>query len=117
LHLDHHPVPAEDTRYGRVIEFWSAISVALLLIAVVGLIFFARTTWVWGLVLGLVGYLLIESAFRRRLTTLLLRTTLILSFVTLALLAVQFAGLLVVVMIVVFALIIFADNVREVARI
>jgi hypothetical protein len=117
LRHDQHPVPSEETRYGRVIELWSAISVALLLLAVVGLIFVARTTWVWGLVLGLVGYVLIESAFRRRLTTVLLRTTLILALVTMALLAVQFAGVLVVAVIVVFALIIFADNLREVARI
>jgi hypothetical protein len=117
LHLDHHPVPAEETRYGRVIELWSAISVAILLLAVVGLIFVVRTTWLAALVVGLVGYVLIESAFRRRLTTLLLRTTLVLAIVTLALLAVQFANVLVVAMIVVFALIIFADNVREVARI
>jgi hypothetical protein len=116
LHLDHHPVPAEETRYGRVIELWSAISVALLLLAVVGLIFVVKTTWFAGLVVGLVGYLLIESAFRRRLTTLLLRTTLVLAIVALALVAVEFANVLVVVMIVVFALIIFADNLREVAR-
>jgi hypothetical protein len=116
LHLDHHPVPTEETRYGRVIELWSAISVALLLLVVIGLIFFARTTWLVGLALGLVGYVLIESAFRRRLTTLLLRTTLLIALVTLALLAVQFANLLVVAIIVVFALIIFADNLREVAR-
>jgi hypothetical protein len=109
-------VPAEETRYGRLIELWSAISVAIQLLAVVGLIFLAKTTWLAGLLVGLVGYLLIESAFRRRLTTLLLRTTLVLAIIALALLAVQFANLLVVAIIVAFALIIFADNLREVAR-
>jgi hypothetical protein len=117
LHLDHHPVPTAETRYGRVIELWSAISVALLLLAVVGLIFIVKTTWIVAFLLGLVGYVLIESAFRRRLTNLLLRTTLLLAIVALALLAVQFANVLIVAVIVVFALIIFADNLREVAQI
>jgi hypothetical protein len=116
LRLDHHPVPAEATRYGRIIEFWSAISVALLLIAVVGLVFVAGTTWLIGLALGLIGYVLIESAFRRRLVDLMLRVTLVLALVTIVLLAMQFAPLLVVLAIVGFALVIFADNVREVVR-
>jgi hypothetical protein len=116
LKHDHHPVPAELTRYGRAVEVWSAVSVAVLLVAVVGLIFFANTTWLVGLAVGVIGYVLIESAFRRRLTTLLLRVTLVLSLLTLALLAVQFAGILVALAIAAFALIVFADNVREVAR-
>ena len=27
-----HPVPPEEMRYGRVVEFWSAISISLLLL-------------------------------------------------------------------------------------
>ena len=40
LHGDHHPVPPEMTRYGRIVEIWAAISISLVLVGMVALVWF-----------------------------------------------------------------------------
>ena len=116
LHHAQHPVPAEDTRYGYVVEVWSAISISLILITIVGLLYFHIVPWWAAFLIGVGGYVLLESAFRRRLTLLVLRTSLILALIGALLLAYVYAELVVVAAIVALALIVFADNLREVAR-
>ena len=39
-HLHHamHPMPPDATRYGRLVEFWSAISIGILLLAEVAML-------------------------------------------------------------------------------
>ena len=79
LHHEHHPIPAEETRYGILVEVWSAISVSLLLIATIALIYLGiLSVWVAILVV-IAAYAFVEAAFQRRLTTLLLRLTLLLA--------------------------------------
>ena len=116
LHHAQHPVPAEETRYGYIVEIWSAISISLILITIVGLLYFHVVPWWAAFLIGVGGYVLLESAFRRRLTLLLLRTSLVLAIIGAVLLALIYAELVVVAAIVALALIVFADNIREVAR-
>ena len=113
LQHEHHPIPAEETRYGILIEVWSAISVSLLLIATVALIYLGiLSVWV-AIIVVIAAYALVEAAFQRRLTTLLLRLTLLLAVIGAIVLAVTYAVQALVVLLIALAAIILLDNVRE----
>ena len=113
LRDDHHPVPSELTRYGRLIEIWSAISISLLLVATVAVPFLTPVPWYLALVFAIAVYTVLESAFRRRLTILLLRSTLVLAGIGALVLAVTYAVQALVVLLIALAAIILLDNVRE----
>lgn len=117
-HLHHvmRPVPHQDTRYGILVELWSAVSVSIMLLAIVGLIWFRLVPWWGALLIGVVGYALIEAALRRRFTQLVLRATLLLAIMGAAVLIWEFRLQAVLVGIISVALLIFADNIREVIR-
>jgi len=117
-HLRHamHPMPPEVTRYGRLVEVWSAVSISVLLLAEVAMLVTGIVPWYWALIIGVGGYILVEAAFRRRLTQVLLRLTLLLAVLSLAILAVTYATTLVILGIAALAFIVLADNVREVRR-
>jgi uncharacterized membrane protein len=113
LQHEHHPIPAEETRYGILIEVRSAISVSLLLIATIGLIYLGILS-VWFAIVVVIGaYAFVEAAFQRRLTTLLLRLTLILAVIGAIVLGVTYAVQTVVVLLIALAGVILLDNVRE----
>jgi hypothetical protein len=116
LRHEHHPIPPEETRYGRLVELWSAVSVSILLVATTALIVL-RAVAPWTAVIVVVAaYVFVEAAFRRRLATLLLRLTLVLAGIGALVLAVRYAGEAVVVALVVLAGIILVDNLRELRR-
>jgi len=113
LSHEHHPIPAEETRYGIIIEVWSAISVSLLLIATVALIYLGiLSVWVAILVV-IAAYAFVEAAFQRRLTTMLLRLTLILAVIGAVVLGVTYAVEAFVLLLIGLAAIILLDNVQE----
>ncbi len=116
LRHDEHPVPPQTTRYGVIVELWSAISVSLMLLAIVALIWSHAVPWFGALAIGVVGYIIIEAAFRRKLTILVLRTSLFLSIVAAAILMWEFRLQAVLAGIIGVALLIFADNIRELIR-
>ena len=109
-------MPPDDTRYGRLVEVWSAVSISVLLLAEVFMLLTGIVPWYSALLIGVGGYFLVEAAFRRRLTQVLLRLTLVLAVVSVAILAVTFATYIVIAAIAGLALIVLADNVREVRR-
>jgi hypothetical protein len=117
-HLRHamHPMPPDATRYGRLVEFWSAVSIGVLLLAEVFMLGTGIVPWPFALLIGVGGYVLVESAFRRRLTQVLLRLTLLLAVVSVAILAVTYATYIVIAAIAGLALVVLTDNVREVRR-
>jgi hypothetical protein len=110
----HHPVPPEDVQYGRIVEIWSALSVSVMLIGVAAIGWFDRASWWVAVLIGVGGYLFLESAFRRRLTLLTLRIVLLLAIVAAVILAWELRVELVVAAIVGLALVVFADNLREI---
>ena len=116
LHHAQHPFQPRTPATATWSEIWSAISISLILITIVGLLYFHIVPWWAAFLIGVGGYVLLESAFRRRLTLLVLRTSLILAVIGAVLLALIYAELVVVAAIVALALIVFADNIREVAR-
>ncbi len=117
-HLRHamHPMPPEATRYGRLVEVWSAVSISVLLLAEVFMLLTGIVPWYWALLIGIGGYFVVEAAFRRRLMQVLLRLTLLLAVVSVAIVAVTYATYIVILAIAGLALIVLADNVREVRR-
>jgi hypothetical protein len=112
----HRPVPPEDTRYNAVIEVWSAVSVGILLLVIAGLVFFRLVPWWAALLVALGGYIVIEAALRRHLSTLLLRSVLVLAVIGAVLLLYDFRLELVLLAVAGLALVVVADNVKEVSR-
>ena len=86
----------------------------VLLFVVAGLVFFRLVPWWAALLVGVGGYIVIEAALRRRLTTLVLRAVLVLAVLTAVLLAYDFRLELVLAAVAGLALIVVLDNVREV---
>ena len=97
-------------------ELWSAISISLVLIVIVGSIVTHFLGAIASIILGIGLYVLIEAAFRRRLGVVLLRTTIFLAVVVSIILAYTFATAVVIAAIIGLALFTLADNVREVSR-
>ena len=113
LRHPHRPVPAADVQYGRIVEFWSALSVGLLLLAIVALVSLRLAPWWAALGLALVGYAVLEAAFRRRLTLLTLRVELVLAMISAAILVWEGLFLIVIAAVAGLALVVVLDNVRE----
>ena len=110
----HRPVPPEEIRYGTIVEIWSAVSAALLLVAVGSLVWLHLLPWWAAILVALGGYLLLESAFRRRLTQLTLRIVLILAVITIVLLVWNFRAEIGLLAILGLAIFLLVDNLREV---
>ena len=106
-------MPAADVQYGRIVEFWSALSVGLLLLAIVALVSLRLAPWWVALGLALAGYAVLEAAFRRRLTLLTLRVELVLAMVSAAILVWEGLFLIVIAAVAGLALVVVLDNVRE----
>src|SRR3954453_15169364 len=110
----HRPVPPDEIRHGLIVEIWSAVSAAVLLVAVGALVWLNILPWWAAIPVALAGYLVIESAFRRRLTQLTLRIVLILAVISIALLVWNFRPEIVLLGIVGLAVFLLVDNLREV---
>jgi hypothetical protein len=110
----HHPVPPETVRYGRIVEFWSAVSVSLMLVVIAAIGWFGLAPWWVALLIGVGGYVVLESAFRRRLTLLTLRVVLVLAIIGAIVLVWELRLLLIVGALVGLALVVFSDNLREI---
>jgi len=116
LQQPHRPAPPEEARDSVIIEVWSAVSAGVLLFVIAGLVFFRLVPWWAAFLVGIFGYIIIEAALRRRLTTLLLRSVLVLATFLAVLLIYDFRMELVLVGVAGLALVVVADNVREVSR-
>jgi hypothetical protein len=113
LRHDQRPQPAEEHRYGRFVEFWSAISAGLLVIVVAGMLYVGFLP-IWAtLLFALGGYIAIEAAFRRRLIPLALTATLVLAVVGAIVLVLSYLPLVIVAAVAGVALLAIIDNIRE----
>ena len=93
----------------------SAVSVGVLLLTLAVLVGLELVTWLGALLLAFGGYILIEAALRRRLTVVLLRVVLLLAIITAVLLVFDFRIELIMVAVAGLAIIVVAENVREVS--
>jgi hypothetical protein len=114
LRHPHRPVPSQETRYNVLVELWSAVSVGVLLLLIAALVVTKVVTWVGALLLAIGGYVIIEAALRRRLTTMILRVVLVLAIVTAVILVFDFRIELIMAAVAALAVIVVAENVREV---
>ena len=116
LHHVQRPTDKREIAHGRIVELWSAISIGVVLLATV-VPFYLGLVPIWGaLLIGLGGYLIIESVLRRRLQLLLVRITLVLALISAAALVYHYLGLIIVLAVVGLAVQVFADNLRELRR-
>jgi hypothetical protein len=113
LRQPHRPVPEADIRYGRLVEFWSALSVGLLLLSIAVLVWFSLVPWWGALLIAFAAYVVLEAAFRRRLMLLTLRIELGLAVVGAVILAWELRVAVIVGGVVGLALLILADNLSE----
>lgn len=113
LHHEQRPQSDSDRRYGRIVEAWSAMSVGLLLLLLLGLTYSGVVPGVVALAIAAAGYVVAEAAFRRRLIRLALTLTLLLAVVGGIILVVTYSTELIVVAIAAVALLTLLDNLRE----
>jgi len=116
LRRDHRPVPPELTRHGRFVELWAAVSISVVMIAVLLLTFSGVMRWWIAVAVGVLVYSVLEAAFQRRLTVLVLRATVALAAIGAVILAYEFAALLLVGALAALAVLTLADNVQEIRR-
>jgi hypothetical protein len=109
----HRPVPQADVRYGRFVEFWSALSVGVLLLTIVALTSLHLVPLWAAVAIAVAGYLVLESAFRRRLTLLTLRVELTLAIIGVIILVWEGRSAILLGAVALLALVIVLDNVRE----
>ena len=113
LRHDQRPQPPEVQAYGRLVEFWSAVSAGVLVIVLVVTMYLAIIPIWAAILLAVGGYLALEAAFRRRLVQFGLRVTLVLAGISAVILALNYLPLIIVGAVAGIALLAIIDNVRE----
>jgi hypothetical protein len=109
----HRPVPPAETRYGRIVELWSALSVGVLLMVIVAIVAVDAARWWLAVVLAVGGYVVLEAAFRRRLTNVMLTIVVVLAAISAVILVWELRNDIALVALSGLALFILVDNLRE----
>jgi hypothetical protein len=117
-HLRHvvHPQDPAEIRRSRILDVWSAVSVALgLLLLAVLVLTGTASLWAGLLVIG-AAYLAIEAIVRRRFLRLLLDVTMLLAVLSVLILVLQDLALFLAAALLAIGIVILRDNVRELRR-
>ena len=109
----HHPQVKKSLRFSRLAEIWAAISIGLMMIAVVLLIVFARSYLFIGLAGLVLVLIIIESAFRRRLADLVQWIAILLAIGGFLILIFQFFWVIVLVGAMITGFYMIVSNLRE----
>jgi hypothetical protein len=112
----HHPEPPGKTQQRRVTEIWAAVSGALALLAVLGLLVIQPANWLVMIVLVFVALGAVESATRGRLTNYLLNVVITLAVITSLVLVYEFWMVIVIVLVVALAIFMIRENLAELIR-
>jgi hypothetical protein len=114
-HLRHKRVPQtqNEIQRSRLAEIWAGLSIAVLLLGGVAVLLLARENWAVALFLVVASVVVVENALHRALEKLLLNVTIVLAVATAAVLVYRFFWPLSLVVVVVIALVILRDNLRE----
>jgi hypothetical protein len=115
-HLRHKRAPQspEEIQQSRIAEVWAGLSIAILLLGGVAVLVFARENWSVALFLVIAAVVVVENALHRSLQRLLLNVTIALAVISTLVLIYQFFWPLCLFAIVVIALVILRDNLREI---
>lgn len=114
-HIRHAHQPQEKTalRFSRLAEIWAAMSIGIMMIAVVFLVIFTRRFIVVGLGGLVLVMITIESAFRRRLANLIRWIAIFLAIAGILVLVYQFFWFLLTAAVLFTGLYIIISNLRE----
>ncbi len=112
----HQPATLRELRASRLLEFWAAISVGLMMILFVVLVLFYRQHLITGLVAMLSLFIFIESGFRRQLSQLINSVAIGLALVSLGVVVYQFFWPIVISGILITGGFIMLENIRELRR-
>jgi hypothetical protein len=117
-HLRHvvHPQDPAEIRRGRVLDVWSAMSVALAILLLGGLLITNVAPWWTGLIVVAIGYVVIEALVRRRVLVLLLNLTILLAVVASLILLWTHFALAVAASLLAIGFMILKDNLGELIR-
>jgi hypothetical protein len=109
----HQPQAKKSLRFNRLAEIWAAISIGLMIIAVVLLVIFARPFLIFGIAGMLLLMMTIEAAFRRRLANLVRWTAIILAIASLLVLMFRFFWYVFLAGVVITGFYMIISNLRE----
>lgn len=114
-HIRHAQQPAvkKTLRFSHLAEIWAAVSIGMMLVAVVLLVIFARPFLIVGLVGLLMVMITIESAFRRTLASVVRWIAIILALAGLLILVYQFFWFILLAVIVIIGFYMMIANLRE----
>jgi hypothetical protein len=115
-HLKHPNLPEKESelRMGWLAEIWSALSIGLMLIALIALAIFARQYLYIGLAGILILIILVEAAFRRRLSNLVNTLAIALALVCFIVLVYQYFWVMLMAAVTIASLYMIWQNLREV---
>jgi hypothetical protein len=113
LHLVVHPQDPSEIRRSRLLDVWSAFSVAVAILLLGSLLITHVAPWWVGLIVIAAGYVAIEALVRRRFLRLLLDLTVALAVAGAAILLVTNAGLFIAIGLLGIGVVILRDNLRE----
>jgi hypothetical protein len=108
----HHPEPPPPPGH-RIVESWAAISGALALLALVGLLILSPPDWLLWAAAIVVAFGAVEAATRRRLVNYLLTVTIILAVIAAIILVVEFWRWLILLVLIGLVVYMIWDNLRE----
>lgn len=109
----HTPTPDEQFRAGRLAEIWAAASIGLMLVVLVGLIYFARHFVIFGLAAMLSLFAFIEATFRGRIVRMVTSLTIGLAVVAALILLFEFFWSIVALTVLTIGSYLLWENLRE----
>jgi hypothetical protein len=107
------PLSSENLRISRMAEFWSAISIGLMMISFVGIVLLARQYLLAALTALISLVIFIESGFRKRLARLITGVTTALAIVTALVLLYEFFWEIIIICVLIAGAYIMWENLRE----
>jgi len=117
-HLKHaaEPESPADTRRRGFAEAWAALSVGILVVSLAVILWFRILTPPVAVVVLLGSYVAIEAFFRRDMRTLLLRISMVLAILSLAILGVTYLREVLLVGLLALGVLLITDNLGEIRR-
>jgi hypothetical protein len=114
-HLRHvvHPQDPASIRRSRVLDIWSAVSVALALGVMGTMLIMDIGQWWVGLLVVVTAYTVIEAVVRRRFLQLLLQVTILLAMAGVVILVREYLSWSIALVLLIVGLLILRDNLRE----
>jgi hypothetical protein len=110
------PVSEAETRAGRVAQLWASISVAVVLVTLIGIFAYQRQHLLSALVFAIAVFAFVEAGFRRRLTRFIGSANVGLAMVGGLVLLQHFFWQIIVFAVLSVGLYILWDNLRELGR-